>query len=55
MLRSWKKVQELESLCRQLDDSAEDSKQRIVERFPMDEVSSETLRLSDRDIGKGEE
>ena len=45
-LRSWKKkVQELERLCRQLEESAEDSKQERVERSVMDEASSEALRM----------
>ena len=50
-LRSWKKkVQELERLCRQLEESAEDSKQERMERSVMDEASSEALRMLHRQI-----
>ena len=45
-LRSWKKkVQELERLCRQLEESAEDSMHERMERSVMDEASSEALRM----------
>jgi len=50
-LRSWKKkVQELERLCRQLEETVEDSKQESMERNVMDEASSEALRMLHRQI-----
>ena len=50
-LRSWKKkVQELERLCRQLEETVEDSKQESMERSVMDEASSEALRMLHRQI-----
>ena len=50
-LRSWKKkVQELERLCRQLEESVENSKQESFERTVMDEASSEALRMLHRQI-----
>lgn len=51
VLRSWKKkVQELERVCRQLEESVEDSKQESMERSIMDEASSEALRMLHRQI-----
>ena len=45
-LRSWKKkVQELERLCRQLEESVEDSKQECIKCSVMDKASSEALRM----------
>jgi hypothetical protein len=50
-LRSWKKkVQELEKVCRQLEETIEDSKQESMERSVMDEASSEALRMLHRQI-----
>ena len=50
-LRSWKKkVQELERVCRQLEETVEDSKQESMERSVMDEASSEALRMLHRQI-----
>jgi uncharacterized protein (DUF3084 family) len=51
VLRSWKKkVQELEKVCRQLEETIEDSKQESMERSVMDEASSEALRMLHRQI-----
>ena len=51
VLRSWKKkVQELERVCRQLEETIEDSKQESMERSVMDEASSEALRMLHRQI-----
>jgi hypothetical protein len=48
-LRSWKKkVEELERLCRQLEETAGDSKQERMERSVMDEASSEGLGMLQR-------
>jgi len=50
-LRSWKKkVQELERVCRQLEETVEDSKHDSMERSIMDEASSEALRMLHRQI-----
>ncbi|KAF8797581.1 hypothetical protein BYT27DRAFT_7228940 [Phlegmacium glaucopus] len=50
-LRSWKKkVQELERVCRQLEETVEDSKHESMERSIMDEASSEALRMLHRQI-----
>ena len=50
-LRSWKKkVQELERVCRHLEETVEDSKQNSMERSVMDEASSEALRMLHRQI-----
>ena len=46
VLRSWKKkVQELERVCRQLEEIVEDSRQESMDRSIMDEASSEALRM----------
>ena len=48
-LRSWKKkVQELERLYRQLEETAEDSKQECTEHSVMDGASSEAFRMLHR-------
>ena len=45
-LRSWrKKVQELERLCRQLEETIEESKQESMESSLLDKASSEALRM----------
>ena len=50
-LRSWrKKVQELEKLCRQLEETLEDSKQESIECSVLDKASSEALRMLHRQI-----
>ena len=50
-LRSWKKkVQELERVCRQLEETVEDSKQESIERSVMDEASTEALHMLHRQI-----
>jgi hypothetical protein len=44
-LRTWKKkVQELEKVCRQLEDECERSRQESLERSVMDHASGEALR-----------
>ena len=45
LLRTWKKkVQELEKVCRQLEDECERSRQESLERSVMDHASGEALR-----------
>ena len=45
VLRTWKKkVQELEKVCRQLEDECERSRQESLERSVMDHASGEALR-----------
>lgn len=50
-LRSWKKkVQELERMCRSLEEAVDHSKQESMERSIMDEASGEALRMLHRQI-----
>ena len=50
-LRSWKKkVQELERVCRQLEETVEESRQESLGRSVIDEASNEALRMLHRQI-----
>lgn len=52
-LRTWKKkVQELEKVCRQLEDECERSRQESLERSVMDHASSDALRELHRVINR---
>ena len=52
-LRTWKKkVQEMEKVCRQLEDECERSRQESFERSVMDHASGEALRELHRVIGR---